>query len=140
MSDEPNKSVSISVGGSNFGALWSGDGNTVVVNAKTGVPTTLTPEEVRSVADSIAQLRDRITSDVPPGQRDAALRQVAQLQAAILPQPKVGRMQEVRDWFVTHLPSMLGALTSIFVNPIVGKIVQAAGEMTASAFHSRFGT
>ena len=94
---------------------------------------------MRSVADSIDQLRDRITSDVPPAQRDEALRQVAQLQSAILPQPKVGRMQEVRDWFVKHLPSMLGALTSIFVNPIVGKIVQAAGEMTADAFHKRFG-
>jgi hypothetical protein len=139
MSDESNKGVSISVGGSNYGALWAGDRNTVVVNAKTGATTTLTPDEVRSVADSIDQLRDRIASEVPPGQRDAALSQVAQLQSAILPQPKVGRMQEVRDWFVKHLPSMLGTLTTIFVNPIVGKIVQAAGEMTASAFHNRFG-
>lgn len=132
--------VSISVGGSNFGAIWAGDQNRVIVNAKTGATTTLTAEDIRSLSNAITELRDRVASEAPPAEREAALGQVAQLQAAILPQPKVSRMEEVRDWFIKHLPSMLGAVTTLFVNPILGKIVEAGGEMAASAFQKRFGS
>ncbi len=131
--------VSINVGGGNYGALWAGDQNRVIVNAKTGATTTLSPQDVRTLSDAIAALRDRVASEAPPAQRAAALSQVAALETALLSEPKVGRMEEVRNWFVKHLPSMLGAVTTLFVNPIVGKVVEASGEMAASAFRSHFG-
>lgn len=136
--DRPT-SVSISVGGSNFGAIWSGDQNRVIVNAKTGATTTVPVDEVRSLADAIAKLRDQVAAQAPPDQRDAALKQIDKLQEAILPQPKLSRMQEVRDWFVKHAPSLIGSVTSIFINPILGKIVEATGEMAAASFTKRFG-
>jgi hypothetical protein len=137
-SERPEKGISISVGGSNFGALWAGDRNTVVVNAKTGATTTLTADDVRGLSDAIEKLRERVAADAPAAQRDAALKQVDLLQQSILPQPKVGLMKEVRDWFIEHLPSLLGAVTAVFVNPIVGKVVEASGEMAADAFRSKF--
>jgi hypothetical protein len=138
-SDKSGAGISISVGGSNYGALWAGDQNRVIVNAKTGATTTLTPEDVRGLSDALNTLRDRIASEAPPGRREEALAQVAELQSAILPQPKVNRMREVRDWFVKHLPSMLGAVTTVFINPILGKVVEASGEMAATAFRNHFG-
>ena len=130
--------VTISVGGNNTGAIWSGNQNRVIVNERTGEPTEISAQEVRSLADSIAHLREQITEEAPPGQRAAALAQVDKLQEAILPKPELSRIQEVRDWFVKHAPAMLGTVTSLFVNPIVGKIVEAAGDMAATAFVKRF--
>ncbi len=137
-SDEP-AGVSISVGGNNLGAIWSGNQNRVIINTKTGAATTLSPEDIRALSATMTSLRDQIAAQVPAAQRDAALQQVDKLQEALLPQPKLGRMAEVRDWFIKNAPAVLGAVTAVFTNPIVGKIVEAAGEMAASAFRKRFG-
>jgi hypothetical protein len=136
--DEP-ASVSISVGGNNLGAIWSGNQNRVIINTKTGAATTLSPGDIRELSATMTSLRDQIVAQVPLAQRDAALQQVDKLQEAILPQPKVGRMAEVRDWFVKNAPAVLGAVTAVFTNPVIGKVVEAAGEMAASAFRKRFG-
>jgi hypothetical protein len=136
--EKPDRAVSITVGGSNYGALFAGNQNRVVVNAKTGATTTLTSEDMRTLTEALTALRDHVASDAPPDQRDAALRQVADLETSILPEPKVGRLQEIRDWFVKHAPALLGTVTTFFVNPILGKIVEASGEMAASAFRSHF--
>ncbi|HVR47268.1 MAG TPA: hypothetical protein VMT95_11635 [Candidatus Binatia bacterium] len=137
-SDEP-ASISISVGGNNLGAIWSGNQNRVIINTKTGAATTLSPADIRELSAAMTSLRDQIAAQVPAAQRDAALQQVNRLQDAILPQPKIARMAEVRDWFIKNAPAVLGAVTAVFTNPIVGKIVEAAGEMAASAFRKRFG-
>lgn len=137
--EKPSADISISVGGSNFGALWVGDQNRVIVNAKTGATTVLTPEDVRGLADAVTTLRERVASEAPSAQREAALAQVDRLQAAILPAPEVNKMKEVRDWVVKHLPSLLGAFATFFVNPILGQVVEASGEMAAAAFRSHFG-
>jgi|SRR5579871_1617354 len=136
--DEP-ASVSISVGGNNLGAIWSGNQNRVIINTKTGAATTLSPGDIRELSATMTSLRDQIAAQVPAAQRDAAMQQVDKLQEALLPQPKLGRMAEVRDWFIKNAPAVLGAVTAVFTNPIVGKIVEAAGEMAATAFRKRFG-
>ena len=138
MPDAGQPNVSISVGGNNTGAIWAGNQNRVIINERTGAATEISAQEVRSLADSIAALREKVASQAPPEQRAAAVAQVDKLQDAILPKPQVNKMQEVRDWFVKHAPAVLGTVTSLFVNPIVGKIVEAAGDMAASAFVKRF--
>lgn len=130
--------VSISVGGNNTGAIWSGNQNRVIVNERTGQATEISAQDVRSLADSIATLREQVANQAPADQRTAAVAQIDKLQEAILPKPQLSRMQEVRDWFVKHAPAVLGTVTALFVNPIVGKIVEAAGDMAASAFVKRF--
>jgi len=137
-SDEP-ASVSISVGGNNLGAIWSGNQNRVIINTKTGAATTLSPEDMRALSATMTTLRDQIAAQVPAAQRAAALQQVDKLQEALLPQPKLARLAEVRDWFLKNAPAVIGGVTAVFTNPIVGKIIEAAGEMAASAFRNRFG-
>jgi hypothetical protein len=48
-------------------------------------------------------------------------------------------MEYVKGWFAKHLPGLAGAVTGVIVHPIVGKLVEAAGETLAAEFKRRFG-
>ena len=48
-------------------------------------------------------------------------------------------MEYVRDWFARHLPKLAGTVGALVVHPIVGKIVEASGEVIALEFKRRFG-
>jgi hypothetical protein len=72
--------------------------------------------------------------------RDEAVRQVREMADAIAaPTPDLGRFERVRDWFVRHAPSVAGGVVSLVVHPLVGKLVEAAGDAAASQFRERFG-
>jgi hypothetical protein len=47
-------------------------------------------------------------------------------------------MQSIRQWFGAHLPLLAGAVTSVIVHPVVGKLVEAAGDMVAGEFRRQF--
>jgi hypothetical protein len=49
-------------------------------------------------------------------------------------------MEYVRQWFGRNLPKLAGVVGSVVVHPIVGALVQAAGETLAAEFRMRFGT
>ncbi len=53
--------------------------------------------------------------------------------------PDLTTMEYVKNWFEKHLPQMAGAIISVLVNPIVGKVVEAAGELAAGELKRRFG-
>jgi hypothetical protein len=48
-------------------------------------------------------------------------------------------MESVRNWFVQNIPTMAGAVTSIVLSPLVGRLVQAGGDLLVSDFKHRFG-
>ena len=54
-------------------------------------------------------------------------------------EPDVSTMEYVKRWFTKNIPRLAGAVTSVVVNPIVGKIVEAAGEGLADEYRRRFG-
>lgn len=41
-------------------------------------------------------------------------------------------VQYVKRWLLKRLPSVAGLVTGMLVNPIVGKLVQAAGDAAAA--------
>ena len=137
-SDREPSSVSISVGGNNTGVILVGGNSTIIMNKKTGRETVVTGEESAKFVDALKQLRTRVESEAPPKQQKAALGQVDDLQSA-LSNSNLDRVERIRDWFAKHLPGLLGAVTTVFVDPIVGKVVEAAGEIAAEAFRKRFG-
>ena len=47
-------------------------------------------------------------------------------------------MAEARRWFLDHAPKLFGAVTAVIVNPIVGKVVQTAGDAIAEEYRRRF--
>lgn len=45
----------------------------------------------------------------------------------------------MRNWFVKKNPTVAGAVTSVVVSPIVGKLVQPGGDALVADFQRRFG-
>jgi hypothetical protein len=48
-------------------------------------------------------------------------------------------MEYVKNWFRKNVPALAGMVTSVVVHPIVGKLVEAGGDMLVKDFNKRFG-
>lgn len=151
--DEPNvraEDNSVAVGGIHVGGDISGsqvtigNSNVVVQGDRNRVGTTnvqaIRPAELRKLRVQFIRLKDRIESAVPDDKKAEALQKADELQAAILQKkPDPSSMASIRNWFVKNTPRIAGAVTSLIVHPIVGKLVEAAGEAVASEFRKKFG-
>jgi hypothetical protein len=94
---------------------------------------------LQQLAAAFASLKETVAEQAPPEVRDEAIRQAEVLEeAATGPQPDVGVMAKVRSWFIQHAPTALGAVTAVIINPIVGKIVQSAGDAIAAEYRRWF--
>ena len=94
-------------------------------------------EELRRM---LSALRERVAAEAPPEVKAAALERVDELgEAIVADQPDISTMEYVKNWFAKHLPGLAGAVVSVVVHPIVGKLVEAAGDALAAEFRRRFG-
>jgi hypothetical protein len=94
-------------------------------------------EEVRALLET---LRRRVLDEVEDDDQPAALERVAELEKAVVAeQPKISTMEYVKDWFLDNVPRLGGAVTSLILSPVVGKIVEAGGEVVSAEFKRRFG-
>jgi hypothetical protein len=104
---------------------------------RTEVP--VRPEDLAELRRLVDLLKHEVTAAAPPQQQDAALERVRELQEAVVSeQPDVTTMAYVRNWFVKHLPQLAGAVTSVIVHPLVGRVVEAAGDLAAAEFRRQF--
>jgi hypothetical protein len=100
-----------------------------------------TEEELAALREELAGLRLLVEAQAPPERKQAALERVDELaQAVMAEKPDLTTMEYVTRWFGKHLPAMAGAVTSVVVNPIVGRLVAAAGDALAGEFGRRFGS
>ena len=61
--------------------------------------------------------------------------QAEELERAVVGErPDVGRVRTVLRWFRDDAPQLAGAAVSVVVNPLVGKVVEGAGEAIADQF------
>ena len=91
--------------------------------------------ELQQLESAFGELRSTVANEAPPEQRQAALEQVQELEHALITdKPEAGRVRRVKDWFMKNLPQLAGAVTSVVIHPIVGKIVTAAGDAIAAEF------
>lgn len=80
-----------------------------------------------------------VEEQAPAPKKQEALQQVHTLRSAIqASKPDVSRMQSVLNWFKRSVPQLAGAVTSVVVHPIVGRVVEAAGEVAADELRRRF--
>ncbi len=101
----------------------------------------VTEEELAQLRQMLADLKAQVAAQAPPDKKEAALERVEELQEAVTAEkPDLTTMEYVRNWFVKHLPGLAGAVTSVVVHPIVGKLVEAAGDALAAEFRRRFGS
>ncbi len=101
---------------------------------------TVTEADLAELHNAVDEVRARIRAEVPPEQQTAALERVDEIeQAVVAEEPDLTTLQYVRNWFVKNLPKLAGAVTGLVVHPVVGKIVEAAGDVAASQFRKLFG-
>lgn len=138
MTERPSDSTSVSVGGHMTGSLVVGTGNVVTTTTTIGGGV-LTPAEQAELRAALASLEQRATAEAPPELRKEAVDRVKELEGSITAErPDVSRMEAVWNWFRLHVPKLAGAVVSVVVNPIVGKLVEAGGESLVGEFRRRF--
>ncbi len=129
--------IQVNVGGDVSGQLAAGENITQLSTKTTGEVTKAELEEFRQL---FATLRSKIEAEAQPDKKEAALERVGELEQAITEKkPDLSTMEYVRNWFVKNLPGLAGALTSVVVHPIVGKLVEAGGDALVGEFRRRFG-
>ena len=108
---------------------------------QTTVSAKISEADLRQVAGLFDGLKKQIEQQAPPEKKDAALERVDELQQEVTsPKPQVVTMEYVKNWFAKNLPSLLGGVTSIMINPIVGKVIEASTGIAAEAIKKQFGT
>ncbi|SDY14969.1 hypothetical protein SAMN05660209_02112 [Geodermatophilus africanus] len=101
---------------------------------------TVTEADLAELRNAVDEVRARIRAEAPPEQQAAALERVDEVeQAVVAEEPDLTTLQYVRNWFVKNLPKLAGTVTGLVVHPVVGKIVEAAGDVAASQFRKLFG-
>lgn len=135
MTDEPDTSISVGGDLSGQAAIGSHISQTRVELSSTPP----TSAELDQLHRQFAATRDTVASEAPPDKQADAVARIDELEQAVTAeQPKLSTMEYVRDWFAEHVPSLLGTVTGLVINPIVGKLVGAAGDAVAGEFRRRF--
>ena len=99
----------------------------------------LPPNEQAEISKAFADFRAEVEREAPPAVKDEAVRQATEIErAAAAPTPDLGAIATARRWFLDHAPTLFGAVTAVLANPILGKVVQAAGDAVADEFKRRF--
>lgn len=92
----------------------------------------LTPDEVAALRGVFEDLRTAIAAEVPPERREEAAASAAELEAALVAkEPDSGRVRKVLRWFRDNAPQIAGTVAAVVVNPLVGKVIEGAGEAVA---------
>lgn len=133
---KPKDGISVNIKGDVSGQIVVGKNNTVT---KTIQNASVTQAELDDFRRLLGELRNQVQAEVPVEKKDAALERVDELEQAVLEKkPDLSTMEYVKNWFGKHLPGLAGTVVGIFVHPVVGKLVEAAGDAVADEFKKRF--
>jgi hypothetical protein len=139
--EKPGKSYVAHISGGVGGQFAQGDGN-VQTRIDGAPPREADPADLAEVRRMLEELRARIEAEAPPEKKAEAVQQVEEIGKAIESQDPADvpdRLGGVKSWFKRNLPALAGAVVSVIVNPIVGKVVEAAGTGLAAEVQRRFG-
>jgi hypothetical protein len=140
---ESGNGISVSIGGSvqEGGQVGVGhDINQSYRRTHTEGTAAVTESDLTELRRAVEDVKAQIVAEVPPDQQAAALERVDELQEAVVAkEPDLTTLQYVRKWFGKNLPALAGSITGLIIHPVVGKIVEAAGELAASQFRALFG-
>jgi hypothetical protein len=99
----------------------------------------VTQADLTELRRVLADVKARLESDAVPEKKSAALERMAELEEAVTAKrPDLTTMEYVKRWFARNLPELAGAVTGVIVHPIVGKLVEAAGDGLVAEFRRRF--
>ena len=99
----------------------------------------VTEADLQQVRALFADFKKQIELQAPPDKKAAALERVDELQQEVLSKkPELSTFDYVKKWFSKNLPGLLGGITSLVVNPIIGKVVEAGAGLAVNALKQHF--
>jgi hypothetical protein len=123
---------------SNSGQLAIGSGITQIHTINTAKPE-ITAADREALRLMLAELHTLIELRAPSEIKQAAVERADELaETLVAPQPDLNVIGYVKQWFTRYLPQLAGAVTGVIVHPIVGKLVEAAGDGLAAEFKRHF--
>ena len=140
---EPGDNIRVSIGGSVQEGGQVGIGRNIrqsYVRTHTEGAPAVTETDLAELRRAVAAVKAQIVAEAPPEQQAAALERVDELEEAVVAEePDLTTMQYIRKWFGKNLPKLAGSVTGLIIHPVVGKIVEAAGDLAARQFRDLFG-
>jgi len=134
---KPEKAVSITIRGDVSGQIAIGKNNR---QTQTEIQYSVSDRDLKKLHLLFRELHSKVEATVESKNRDAALKQVQELEEAVTAKkPNISKMEKVKKWFGKNVPALAGAVTSVVVHPIVGKLVEAGGDLLVKDFQRRFG-
>lgn len=127
MTDSGGDYISANITGNVSGQV--GVGKNIAQTQTVGAAEPLSDEERGQLQQLFADLKAQIASAAPAEAQAPAIERVDELEEALnAEEPDLSTVQYVKRWFLKKLPSLAGLVTGVLVNPIVGKLVQTAGD------------
>ena len=100
----------------------------------------VTEDDRAQLKELFSILREAIKNQSPTEKKDSAVERIDELEQTIASEkPDITTMEYIKNWFSKNLPALAGSVTSVLVHPVVGKIVESAGEAVSAEFRKRFG-
>ena len=110
-----------------------GVGKNIAQTQQIGAGEQLTDAERAELQQLFAALKAQVAAGVPEEQRGPAVERVGELEEALTAgEPDLSTATYVKRWFLKRLPTVAGLITGVLVNPLVGKLVQSAGDVAAA--------
>lgn len=132
--------VNFSVGGSVQADMLNVGNNNTQTKTISTTSSGVTQADLIALQQLFANLEQQVQAEAPSESKENALKRVEELKEAVTAEePDLDRIEYVKRWFTKNLPTLAGAVTSVVVNPIVGKLVAVAGDAVAADFKQRFG-
>ena len=144
MTDKKNSPVNRNSGDISGSQVNFGEGNVMIQGNNNKVQQTtstgISQAELKELQAAFADFRAQVEAGAPPDKKKETLQKADELQKAVLHgKPDPSKMASVRDWFLKNAPGLAGAVTGMVVNPIIGKVVQAAGDLAVEEFKKLVG-
>ncbi len=131
---KPKDGINVNITGDVSGQIVVGNHNTVTKSMSA-----VTPAELDELRQLLIDLRNKVQLEATTDKKAAALERVDELEQAVLEKkPDLSTMEYVKNWFGKHLPGLAGTVVGVLVHPVVGKLVEAAGDAVADEFKKRF--
>ena len=129
--------IQVNIKGNTTGQIAIGND---ITQSQTEGYSSVTPEEMSELLQILKDLRAKVKAMVEPEKKVSALAQVQKLeQTVITKRLDLSKMEKVKNWFGKNVPALAGAVTSVIVHPIVGKLVEAGGDLLVKEFQEKFG-
>jgi hypothetical protein len=107
-------------------------------------PAELTDDERTEIEQLLAELKRQLGElDLPERKKHVAQDLVEELETELTrtdAPPNANTLQYAGDWLLRNIPALAGTLSGLFVHPVVGKVVEAAGDLATGWIRMRFGS